>query len=166
MASAEWVRMTPSMFGAKLKAVAAQANPALVSGIMLSAMTQLQEEEVEQAKQYTLERPSNKSVMALGRVDSGEMLNAISGETFRSGNRGREAAVTNRVGFLKGAKDYYTWQTVTGFMEGGYRPDQWIEPTHALRDAHQDAIDKFPKVGEIVMQEIMVRIKRAAGGAI
>jgi hypothetical protein len=154
------------MFGAKLKAVAAQANPALVSGIMLIAMTQLQEEEVEQAKQYTLERPSNKSVMALGRVDSGEMLNAISGETFRSGNRGREAAVTNRVGFLKGAKDYYTWQTVTGFMEGGYRPDQWIEPTHALRDAHQDAIDKFPKVGEIVMREIMVRIRRAAGGAI
>lgn len=166
MANAEWVRMTPSMFGAKLKAVAAQADPALVGGIMLSAMTELQEEEVEQAKQYTRERPSNKRAMALGRIASGDMLNAITGETFRSGNRGREAAVTNRVGFLKGAKDYYTWQTVTGFMEGGYRPDQWIEPTHALRDAHQDAIDKFPKVGEIVMKEIMTRIKRAAGGAI
>ena len=91
------------------------------------------------------------------------MRDAIAGETFKSGRRGREAAVTNRVGFINENLPYFAFQTVTGFSAGGFRPAQYVAPTLALKDAHQDSLDDLARLGPVVFDKIKDNIRQAMG---
>lgn len=158
--SATWQRLTPSMLGVKFEKLGRALDPTEYEEIMVEAMTEMQVKEVRQAKDYTDQRGTEKSGKP-GRVETGTMRDSIAGETFKSGRRGREAAVTNRVGFLKTDLPYFTFQTITGFSAGGFRPAQYVAPTLALKDARQDSLDNLEKMGPVVFDKIKDNIRQA-----
>ena len=157
---ASWTRLTPSMLGVKFQNLDRALKPAEYEDVMLNAMREVQVAEVAQAKQYTNTRGTEKSGKA-GRVETGRMVDAIAGETFKSGRRGNEAAVTNRVGFIHEDLPYFDLQTVTGFSAGGFRPASYVAPTLALKDARQDSIDNLHNLSRVVLDEVRKNIRSA-----
>lgn len=157
---ASWTRLTPSMLGVKFQNLDRALKPAEYEDVMLNAMREMQVAEVIRAKQYNDTRGTARSGKT-GRIESGKMSAAIAGETFKSGRRGNEAAVTNRVGFLHSDLPYFDMQTVTGFMHVGFSPAEYIAPTYALRDARQDSKDELPKLSNVVFDEVRKNIRSA-----
>jgi len=94
-------------------------------------------------KHLTETRPTKKSGKA-GRVDSGDMVGDISSEILESNDR----RIVGEFGWLGTEKDYYVYQTATGFRH--YLTGDFIEPTYALRDATahvEELIDDWVRGG-------------------
>lgn len=99
-----------------------------------NAMRQVIIQAVQDAKDFTASRPSNKSGKA-GRVESGKMMNEIIGRSYREG----VSKVVGEFGFINGpAELYMALQTSTGFKH--WLSGDFIEPTFALRDAARIAV--------------------------
>jgi hypothetical protein len=80
------------------------------------------------AQSYTLTRPGATTGKA-GRVDSGAMVAALRpGPVTFSAD-----LIETQYGFVDDVKDYYKYQTVTGFQHN--RSSRYIGPTFALRDS-------------------------------
>lgn len=82
------------------------------------------------ARSYTSTRPGATTGKA-GRVDTGSMLSAIGHERV---GFSLDSAKT-RYGFVDEFREYYRFQTITGFRHARSREGKFIAPTFALRDS-------------------------------
>lgn len=80
------------------------------------------------AQSYTASRPGATTGKA-GRIDSGTMIDALRWEPVSFS----PTLIHTRYGFVKEFKDYFKYQTVTGFRHN--RSSRYIGPTFALRDS-------------------------------
>ncbi len=94
---------------------------------LASAMVMIAAQGAITARAYTAERGRPTSRGA-GRVDSGDMANAIRHEVEFQANQ-----IIARFGFVGEQAQYFLYQTVTGFEH--WLSADFIEPTFALRDA-------------------------------
>jgi hypothetical protein len=141
---------------AKLAGVRSAVDPNTFDQELIEGLDEVTRERVRLAKEYTNSRGTAGSGKA-GRVETGKMVNAIAGETKKSA----AGQVRSRVGFLRGREEYFALQTSTGFEEGGYRPDKWIEPTYALLDARLDTEQMVQQAGTNILRRLSAKIRKA-----
>lgn len=150
---AYWSGTKPPQLAAKYQQIITAVGPNAYNSAMIDEMSKVQIEEVRQARAYTESRPSPKSGRT-GRVDSGKMRDSIVGETKLT----KSGLVTNRVGFLAGREAYFKYQTSTGFVNN--RSGDFIEPTLALKDAHEDAKPNLRQAGINVIRKLSAAFRR------
>jgi hypothetical protein len=92
------------------------------------AMRDIVTQAVADAKRFTASRPGAQTGKS-GRVETGAMLNAIAGDSWREG----VANVVGEFGFTDESELYFALQTITGFRHWG--AGEFIAPTFALIDA-------------------------------
>ena len=93
----------------------------------------------DNAKKFTLQRPSLKSGKS-GRVETEDMVNSIISKTYTEGMD----RIIGEFGFIDEQQLYFKLQTVTGFRH--WISGDFIEPTFALRDAEVYAISRVRDV--------------------
>lgn len=130
---------------AKGSANSFQGLPELILKRLRARMQEAMEEVIQQAvmdmKRFTETRPSANSGKS-GRVDTGEMLNAIAGRVLNEG----ADRIVGEFGFLDRQELYYALQTSLGFQ---HINGAFIDPTYAQRDAQVAAIERLlSKLGE------------------
>lgn len=97
-------------------------------------MTEVIKQAVEDMRRFTESRPSAKSGKQ-GRVETGQMLDAIAGRVQQEGDR-----IVGEFGFLDRQDLYFALQTSLGFR---HQSGAFIEPTFAQRDAQRIAIEQL-----------------------
>ena len=82
---------------------------------------------------------------------SEDMVNAMDAEVART-------KTTLRFGFIKEFKDYFRWQTITGFTHWG--SGAFIRPSLAIADAKQDAVILMEEASRRIMRNFSARLRR------
>lgn len=127
----KWVQGTPQRFITTPSRIVHDFRSRL-----FRRMNNVIDEAVADAKRFTATRPSAKSGKA-GRVNSGDMMDAIVGRVWQN----EREQIIGDLGFLNEQQFYYFLQTDTGFKH--WLSGEFIEPTHALRDAARIAFEKL-----------------------
>ena len=90
------------------------------------------------------------SDMHKNRITS-DMVNAMHAEVART-------KTTLRFGFLREIKDYFRYQTITGFTH--WKSGAFIAPSLALSDAKEDAKVLMDEAAKRIRRNFMARLRR------
>lgn len=113
----------------------------------LKPMIRKEIESIRPAVQAAMEFNSD---MHKNRI-TGDMVDAMDTEVSGTG-------MQLRFGFIKNFKDYFNWQTISGFTH--WSSGKFIAPSLAIQDAKLDAEELFTEAMQRVRRNFMARLRR------